>query len=136
MYNDAGWEPTQRPLVASRYHLIGKPDYLVQTVGGLVPVEVKPSRRTSRPYEGDLMQLAAYCLLVEATTNTPPPYGLLRYAGQTFRMPYTAAVRSELLAVLQAIVDDRSAEDVRRSHEQEARCRGCGFVATCADSLV
>ena len=59
-----------RSLVSLRHGLTGKPDYLVETDDGLVPVEVK-SRECPRsgPYAGDAAQLTAYCVLVEDTTG-------------------------------------------------------------------
>lgn len=130
-----GWQQAEQLLLSRRYGLVGKPDYLLDTRRGVVPVEVKPSRRASAPYESDLMQLAAYCLLVEETTGRAPQYGLLRYATETFRLPYTAAVRAALLTTLDELRQDRAAEDVERSHQQAARCRACGFNATCTDRL-
>lgn len=135
MADTGGWRQTNQPLVSRRYGLVGKPDYLVETRAGLIPVEVKPSRTAKAPYESDLMQLAAYCLLVEDSTNQPPPYGLLRYASQTFRMPYTADVRADVLAVLDEMQQDRDADDVARSHQQPPRCGSCGFYTKCDDRL-
>ena len=53
-------------LVSTNYGLRGKPDYLLEEDGGLVPVEVKSSAapRHGKPYPSHLMQLAVYFLLV------------------------------------------------------------------------
>ncbi|RRR67818.1 MAG: CRISPR-associated protein Cas4 [Candidatus Viridilinea halotolerans] len=125
----------ERPLYARRYGLTGRPDYLLERHGHLIPVEVKPSRSAPKPYPSDLMQLAAYCLLVEETSGQAPPYGLLRYADTTFRLAYTPAVRAELLATIEAMHEILDAEDVARSHEQAARCRGCSLRGECDDAL-
>lgn len=125
----------QRPLYARRYRLTGKPDYLLERAGATIPVEVKPGRRSPRPYDSDLMQLAAYCLLVEESTGEAPPYGLLRYADATFRLPYSEAVRDALLETLEAMRDLLGADDAERSHDDAGRCVGCGFRAVCDDSL-
>ncbi len=130
-----GWRKAERPLVSRRYGLVGQPDYLIETRSGVVPVEVKPSRTAREPYASDLMQLAAYCLLVEEATGHAPRYGLLRYATDTFRLQYTDALRTEVLALLDDIRQDREAADVPRSHQQSARCRGCGFHDSCDDRL-
>ena len=125
----------ERPLYARRYGLTGRPDYLIERGGAHIPVEVKPGRRAPQPYDSDLMQLPAYCLLVEETTGRAPPYGLLRYADATFRLPYTDAVRERLLDTLdemRALLDE---DDAARSHADPRRCAGCGFRATCEDSL-
>jgi CRISPR-associated exonuclease Cas4 len=135
-YDDAsGWQRLPRPLVSQRYGLVGKPDYVIQTRHGLIPIEAKPTRTASAPYASDVAQLLAYCLLIEETIGQPPPYGLLRYAHQTFRLPYTAARRTELLHLLQAMRADAYADDVPRSHEQPQRCRNCSVGDQCDDRI-
>lgn len=130
-----GWHKADAPLISRRYGLVGQPDYLLATRAGIVPVEVKPGRTASEPYESDLMQLAAYCLLVEDVTGRAPKYGLLRYAAHTFRLPYTRHIRAELLELVEEMRQDRAADDVARSHQQPRRCRGCGFHESCDDRL-
>lgn len=135
LYRDTGGHAPEQPLFARRFGLTGKPDYLLDMRGAIIPVEVKPGRRAARPYESDLMQLAAYCLLVEECFGSPPPYGLLRYAEWTFRLDYTPAVRDELLALLdemQAALED---EDCDRSHDEHWRCSSCGFFEQCNQAL-
>lgn len=135
VYNDANQQALEKPLFARRYGLTGKPDYLIERRGQVIPVEVKPGRRAPLPYESDLMQLAAYCLLVEETSGTAPPYGLLRYAERTFRLDYTPQVRD---AVLQTLDDMRLAladSDCDRSHDEPRRCWQCGFFAQCEQAI-
>lgn len=132
--SDTGWQAVDQPLRSQRYGLIGKPDYVIETRRGLVPIEVKPSRRAATPYASDLMQLAAYCLLLEETEGAPP-YGLLRYAEHTFKLPYSEQIRADLLELLHDMRADRDAADVARSHAEPGRCRGCGFWEQCEDRL-
>jgi len=135
-YDDASdWQRPPRPLVSQRYGMVGKPDYVVQTRDGLIPIEAKPTRTAAAPYPSDVAQLLAYCLLIEDTTGRAPPYGLLRYAHQTFRVPYTDARRTDLLDLLQAMRADEQADDVVRSHTQARRCRRCNFFDKCDDRL-
>ncbi|NTV99848.1 MAG: CRISPR-associated protein Cas4 [Oscillochloris sp.] len=124
-----------RPLVARRYGLSGKPDYIIERGGQQIPVEVKPGRHAPQPYESDLMQLAAYCLLIEETSKHAPPYGILRYAKASFRLRYTPDVRADLLELLDEMRELLDAEDAERSHDDSARCIGCGFAEQCEDSL-
>lgn len=125
----------ERPLYTRRYGLTGQPDYLIERRGRLIPVEVKPGRRANEPYESDLMQLAAYCLLVEEAYDNPPPYGLLRYAEQTFRLDYTDQVREQLLDLLDEMRATLDEEDCPRSHDEWRRCAACGFADQCEESL-
>ncbi len=125
----------ERPLTSRRYGLSGKPDYLIERGGRIIPVELKPGRRATRPYDLDLMQLAAYCLLVEETSGQAPPYGILRYAEESFQLRYTPAVRAELLEIIGEMRELLGAEDAGRSHSEPGRCAGCGFADICEDSL-
>ncbi|HWQ14262.1 MAG TPA: CRISPR-associated protein Cas4 [Roseiflexaceae bacterium] len=134
-YQDTGGRAPEKPLVARHLGLVGRPDYLLELHGRSVPVEVKPGRHAAAPYESDLMQLAAYCVLVEETTGVAPPYGLLRYAGRTFRLDYTPRVREELLALLEEMRAALYEPDCPRSHEDAHRCRVCGFFAQCDAAL-
>ncbi len=71
----------ERPLVSFRYGLNGKPDYLVQPAGGLIPVELK-SRGCppSGPHVSEAAQLTAYCVLVEDSLGETPSHGIIQYA--------------------------------------------------------
>ena len=124
-----------QPLTTRRHGLSGKPDYIIEQGGRQIPVEVKPGRYAAQPYDSDLMQLAAYCLLIEETSGHAPPYGILRYAEVSFRLPDTATVRAELLTILDEMRELLDAEDAERSHNNVRRCTGCGFAAQCEESL-
>lgn len=136
IYADTGAWTRCPPLRAPRYGLSGKPDYMLRVGRQTVPVEAKPSRRAPEPYEADIMQLAAYCLLVEETSGQRPPYGLLHYADHTFRIPYTPALRASLLGLLDDMRADMDQADVPRTHDDPQRCRFCGQRAHCDVSLV
>jgi CRISPR-associated exonuclease Cas4 len=134
-YQDTGGHAPEKPLVARRLGLAGRPDYLLEQRGATIPVEVKPGRLAAAPYDSDLMQLAAYCVLVEETTGSAPPYGLLRYAEHTFRLDYTPRVRDELLATLDEMRGALALPDCPRSHDEARRCRACGFFQQCDEAL-
>ncbi len=134
-YQDTGGRTPEKPLMARKLGLVGKPDYLIEVRGQTVPVEVKPGRRAERPYESDLMQLAAYCVLVEETSGAAPPYGLLRYATRTFRLDYTEQLRDDVLALLDEMRDALGDVDCERSHDEARRCLGCGFFEQCDQAL-
>src|SRR5438552_16517537 len=64
VYSDTGaTKVAAKALYSPRYNLTGKPDYLIATRKGLVPVEVKPTRTDRKPQESHLAQVLAYCLL-------------------------------------------------------------------------
>lgn len=135
VYQDTQRRDVTRPLFSAHYRLTGQPDYIVQHGAAWVPVEVKPTRRDRQPRQGDILQLAAYCLLVEESTGHAPPFGLLRYANASFEIPWDDALYAALLAVLEAMQADRHAADVPRSHAEPWRCGACGFADGCEDAL-
>lgn len=136
VYADTGdWWPPETALFSARYGLTGKPDYVVETRAGFVPVEVKARRAPPQPYPSHVLQLAAYCLLIEDRDGQAPPYGLLKYADAVFEIDYTPALRRELLALLEAMRASRT-RDVPRSHAEAGRCAACGYRPVCDQSLV
>jgi CRISPR-associated exonuclease Cas4 len=137
------WRPPDKPLFSAAYGLTGRPDYLVQTRAGLIPVEVKSSATPSQPYPSHVLQLAAYCLLVEETTGQAPPHGLIQYPDTVFEVGYTPTLRSQLLTLLDAMQalyseSPRRVTDqgIPRSHDEPRRCAGCGYRPVCDQSLV
>lgn len=136
IYADTGaWNRCERPLFSRRYRLTGRPDYLVHLREGVIPVEVKSGTAPSQPYESHLLQLAAYCLLLEEQEGRAPPYGILKYQDRALEIAYTPGLRTRLLEALQSIRRDIDAGEAVRSHEQPARCRGCGHRSRCDERL-
>jgi len=125
----------ERPFFSARYQLTGRPDYLVEESGYVIPVEVKSGNRPLEPYLSHRLQLAAYCLLVEDTYGRAPPYGVLRYRDGSVAVSYTPELRRMLLAMLRAIRQNSSARWVSRSHDSPVRCRACGFRSRCKEAL-
>lgn len=135
-YVDTGaWDRCERPLFSNRYRLTGRPDYLVRGKEGVVPVEVKSGTVGGQPYPAHVLQLAAYCLLVEEQEGRAPPYGILKYRDRAFEVDYTAALRAELLAALGTLRRDLQARRVDRNHDEPARCTGCGHRRHCDQRL-
>lgn len=131
---DAGDTPG-KPLYSATYGLAGAPDYIVQTSRGLVPVEVKPGRTEDEPHESHLLQVLAYCLLLEEAEAKKPPYGLLRYSNNTFKVDYNRETRAYLISVLEEMRQAATQTEVARNHENPARCRACGYRPLCDQSL-
>jgi CRISPR-associated exonuclease Cas4 len=135
-YVDTGaWDRNERSLFSSRYRLTGRPDYLVRTRQGVIPVEVKSGSAPQQPYRAHVLQLAAYCLLVEEQEGRAPPHGVLKYDDQAFELDYTSDLRTELLETLGDIRHNLDAPEVDRSHEEPGRCLGCGYRDRCEQRL-
>ncbi len=136
IYSDVNrWAKVEQPLYDPISGLTGKPDYLVEENGFLIPVEVKSGRSPGLPRDSHVYQLAAYCLLVERIHKKRPPYGILRYRDQTFSVEYTPTLQQELDNLLEAIrVQDRQGE-ANRSHHEAGRCSRCGYRSYCNQRL-
>src|SRR3990170_7404853 len=124
IYTDTrGWGKLEKPLFYSALELTGKPDYLVQQNGKIIPVEVKSGKAPDAPYDSHIYQLAAYCILVEKTYNTRPPYGIIHYENRDFAIDYTRELESALIELLADMREDNLKRDIHRSHEQASRCK-------------
>lgn len=118
------------PLSSERYRLVGRPDVLRRTRdGALVPIEIKrsPTPRNG-PWPSHVIQVAAYCLLVEETTGRTPPYGVLRYGdGGEFRIAWDDEQRRTVTTTLRRV----SAPYDGAATPSRAKCRGCAWRSGC-----
>src|SRR5689334_2720619 len=136
VYTDTrAWGKVEKPLYDPGLGLTGKPDYLVEKNGRLIPVEVKSGRAPQAPYDSHIYQLAAYCLLVERTMGSRPPYGIIHYEDRDFAVDYTGDLENALLDILAEMRRDEHRVEVERSHESAARCARCGFRNVCDERL-
>jgi len=132
IYTDTrGWGKLEKPLFNAALGLTGKPDYLIQQNGQIIPVEVKSGRAPDAPYDSHIYQLASYCLLVEKTYGKRPPYGIIHYETRDFAVDYTRELENSLLDLLAEMKRDEAKKEVDRSHEQASRCKRCGFREVC-----
>lgn len=141
VYSDTSqWLPVERPLLSRRYGIVGKPDYVIANQesrkGMMIPVEVKSGKKRRSLPVGHLLQLGAYCLLVEEQYGVAPEFGLLRYANATVQVPFTPELRMEVLAVAEEIRATANAKNVERDHESVARCRACGYRHACGSEVL
>lgn len=129
------WQAVAKPLYDPVTQLTGKPDYLVKQGKEIIPVEVKSGRTPEDPYDSHIFQLAAYCLLVQREYGVRPSHGIIHYKKRTFAVSYTKALENALIDLLTEIRQCDRRKNIDRSHDQPARCRGCGFAYTCEQAL-
>ncbi|MBZ0291118.1 MAG: CRISPR-associated protein Cas4 [Anaerolineae bacterium] len=122
-------------LISRGYGLNGKPDFLLRQGGMVIPVEVKTGKTPARPYPGHVMQLAAYCVLVEENYGVRPPHGVIRYPERQFTVTFTAALEESLANILDAMRQQRRMAAVHRSHSNPRVCRACGYRERCDERL-
>jgi len=137
IYTDtSNWQRNMQSLYSHKHRLAGKPDYLIQDGKSVIPVELKSGEAPQEPREGHVMQLAAYCLLVEETYQTRPTYGIIQYADRQFAVDYTDALRTSLLEQMtQMRTEGYLPSGPHRSHTDPSRCAGCGVRHECNQRL-
>jgi len=136
IYTDTkSWGKVEKPLYDAAMRLTGKPDYLIERDGKIIPVEVKSGRAPDAPYDSHIYQLASYCLLVHKTMGKRPPYGIIHYRNRDFAVDYTPALEIALLDILAEIRRDENRSKVNCSHNSPSRCRGCGYRKICDQRL-
>jgi CRISPR-associated exonuclease Cas4 len=97
-----------------------------------VPVELKLStQNVMSPYSNHVIQIAAYCLILEDYSEQPPTHGILRYADREFTIDYTPALRRKVLRLLDEMMhfDEQHAPDLKR--QSPSKCRACSFQPIC-----
>jgi CRISPR-associated exonuclease Cas4 len=136
LYSDTGQRRELTELLyADDLSLVGKPDYLVESKEGLVPVEVKSGRTPSKPFDSHIYQLVAYCLLVQRNYRRRPPYGIIRYPQRSFAIEFTRDLEAQVLELLADMRSSLGLGEMHRSHDQVGRCKACGFGQLCDQRL-
>ena len=123
--------PDRGPALRSvRYRLSGRPDLVRRTpTGSEIPVELKSRPHPSGgPPRSHIVQVWAYCLLLEETTGRSVPYGVLRCGdGVEVEIPWGPVERDILLALRREM--DRPYDGTARP--SAARCAGCHWAPVC-----
>lgn len=137
IYTDAGtWFGNDEVLISRQLRLAGKPDYLVEEQDGMiVPVELKSAKAPVDPHEGHILQLAAYCLLVQENYGVRPEYGIIQYRDKAFAVDFSDDLEEDVLDLLADMRADLLEADVDRDHEDWHRCTRCGVRGQCRQRL-
>jgi CRISPR-associated exonuclease Cas4 len=140
-YQDLAGQPFEGTTLRSpRLGISGKPDCLIRTGDGVIPMELKhPSRPPARGgvYPNHKIQSLAYCALVEDQLKAKVPYGLVVYAGQQVRrVEFNEVNRQWLLETIAQVEKARLESKANRNHEHKGRCVGCGVRSQCDQPLV
>lgn len=126
-------------LASEQLGLTGKVDCIRHRDGHWIPYEHKRGRArraadgTAEAWPADVLQIAAYCMLLEEYLKQPVPEGRIRYHAdnETVRVPINDQVRRKVrLAVLRAV-------ELRESTERppittnEKLCIKCSLAPVC-----
>jgi CRISPR-associated exonuclease Cas4 len=136
IYSDTGaWQRNEQALFSAQRGLTGKPDYLIRQGRAIIPVEVKSGPAPRTPRDSHVMQLAAYCALVEETLRAEVPLGIIKYDDRVVEIAWDDDLRNALDDTLRNMRADLDAGEANRSHTEPWRCRNCGVRDACDERL-
>ena len=112
--------------------LVGRPDELRRSPDGrIVPVEAKSSRGPPPgrpPYFSHVLQLYAYCQIVEDQQGVAPPYGLLIYGdGIPRKVVWDGRARQELSEWVARFQEPYGGEVL----PTVPKCQSCSYFSVC-----
>ena len=120
-----------KPLFSYRYKIAGKPDYIVKKDNHFIPVEVKTGTYNT-PLKNHVLQLAAYCQLVEETYKSFVPFGVLVYnKSKQYKIPFDPKLRFELEQSINKMKYILQTNSISRNHNDQNRCRNCSMRQYC-----
>jgi CRISPR-associated exonuclease Cas4 len=131
VYEDADGQG--EPLSSSGHPLVGKPDYIVRLPDGRpVPIELKPGvHDATAPFSNHIIQVAAYCLILEDYFEQAPTHGILKYADREFTVEYTPALKKKVIRLLSEMAKCSEKEPPPLAKQRATKCRVCTFQPIC-----
>jgi len=120
---------------SDKYGLSGRPDYIIKLSAGLIPVEEKKGRTPRGPLFSHILQVAAYCMLIEEVTGKTPPYGLLQYPEHEHEIEYNESLKQVVLEKLGEMRKIMETEDCHRNHDRPGKCVSCSRREICPERL-
>ena len=137
IYTDTrAWGEVEKPLYDAQLGLTGKPDYLVEQNGQIIPVEVKSgqARRTPLTIRTSIKSPPTACSSSAEWESVRPTASSTT---ATAILPWTTRLNleSNLLDVLAEMRRDEVRTNVPRSHEVPARCQSLRLRDLCDQKL-
>jgi CRISPR-associated exonuclease Cas4 len=122
-------------LVSSKYGVSGRPDLILELNGARIPVEIKTGRVPRGPLFSHILQVAAYCLILEDLHGQPVTHGILRYGSTDHEVEFNAELRKLLLDKVGEIRKASVSGGAHRNHNRPSKCKGCSRRGVCQERL-
>jgi CRISPR-associated exonuclease Cas4 len=128
---------TERPklFVSKRYNLSGRPDAVILDGDHHIPVEIKTGRTPRGPLFSHILQVTAYCLLLEEEYGKAPPYGVIRYEEAAHEIEYNEDQKKLLLSKLAEMRVSLARGEAHRNHTRPGKCIHCSRRSVCPERL-
>jgi CRISPR-associated exonuclease Cas4 len=123
-----------RMLRSDRLGLQGRPDYILEVEGEMVPVELKSGRTPKGPLFSHILQLAAYSVLLE-DEGEKVTHGILRYEEAEHEIEYNQDLRRMVISKLDEMRVLMKNGEVHRNHHRPGKCRSCSRREGCPERL-
>ena len=125
-----------KPLFSKKYMIAGKPDYIIKNNSRYIPVEFK-SGNHSYPMKNHVLQLAAYCQLIEDNYNDFVPFGVLVYNNNSdFKIPFDPKTRYELENTVKKMRYILRTENISLNHSDSNKCKTCSMKNNCNIKII
>ncbi len=121
--------------VSMRYGLSGRPDAVILEGEVRIPVEIKTGRTPRGPLFSHILQVAAYCLLMEEDTGKAPPYGIVRYGDVSHEIEYNEDLKKLVLGKLAEMRECLAQNEAHRNHNRPGKCVHCSRRSVCPERL-
>jgi len=122
---------------SEKYMLSGKPDYVIKKGEDFIPVEMKTGRVPRGPFFSHIIQVVAYCMLIEENHGKQPPHGILEYADH-IQHPIEYDEKGKQLVFEKLNEMHEMLEGKKkpyRNHNRKGKCRNCSRRAPCPEKL-
>lgn len=122
---------------SKRYKICGKPDYIIKKEGYYIPVEVKTGNHL-KAKKSHILQLMAYCYLLEENYNCFIPYGILVYnhTSKIFEISFDPKMRFELESLIKKMRKNLKSNIIKRNHTEIQKCIKCSMKKHCNQKLI
>lgn len=121
--------------VSKKYGLSGRPDAVLLEGDDHIPVEVKTGRTPRGPLFSHILQIAAYCLLLEDEYGKPPPYGVIRYGSENHQIEYNEDLKRLVLQKTGEMRACLQKGEAHRNHNRPGKCVHCSRRSVCPERL-
>jgi CRISPR-associated exonuclease Cas4 len=121
--------------VAQRYGLSGRPDAVLLEEDQHIPVEMKTGRTPRGPLFSHILQIAAYCVLMEEEYGKAPPYGIIRYTDASHDIEYNEDLKRLVLSKMGEMRACLTRGEAHRNHSRPGKCVHCSRHSVCPERL-
>ena len=123
-----------KEMESEKYGLRGKPDYIIKVGDEYIPVEQK-SMEANHPRFSHVMQVTAYCMIIEDIYGKPPPYGIIKYSNRQFKIPYEERWKNIVMKIRKNMLRDMEKGVAHRNHNNARKCATCARREHCPERL-